>query len=235
MKREEIISILTQEQKDQIKQYDGIGKSEHFLGGPQLAGITKDGINVGWGPTHYKFVSVLKTTPDLRNWEKIIDIYKPEVFIEMGVAAGGNIVFVKDLMNKYSHHPIVIGVDISDTDLDDKARPYFEFIKASTIEKSTVNLIKDRINEYKDKRVLIHFDDHHITSHVETELNIYSELIKPNDVIIVGDTWDEGWYEPPFKALVNFMESNDSMEIDIETNKKMEMPCNWVFGILLKK
>ncbi len=235
MTREEIIATLTDEQREQIKQYDGIGKGQHFLGGPQLAGIKKNGVNVGWGPTQYKDIAVVQTASDLRNWKKIVDIYKPEVFIEMGVAAGGNAIFIKDLMSKYCDNPVVIGVDIIDTDLDAKARPHFEFIMASTVVESTINLIKERLEEHKDKRVLIHFDDHHIASHVENELDIYSELIKTDDVIIVGDTWDEGWYESPFQAMVNFVGKNDTMRIDVETNKLMEMPCNWVFGILIKK
>lgn len=235
MKREEIIATLTDEQREQIKEYEGLGKDQHFLGGPQLAGIRKNGINVGWGVGNYKGIPALQTKSDLENWKKIINIYKPEIFIEMGVASGGNAIFIKDLMSEYCDNPIIIGVDISDKDLNVQVKSEFEFIKASTIENSTISLIKQRISEYSDKKVLMHLDDHHISSHVETELDIYSEFLKSGDVIIVGDTWDEGWYESPFQALVNFIGKNDTMEIDIKTNEKMGMPCNWVFGILIKK
>ena len=97
------------------------------------------------------------------------------------------------------------------------------------------NLIKSTFDNNRDKRILIHFDDYHEASHVLKELKTYAPLLKTNDIIIVGDTWDEGWYNSPFQALCNFLENDNTMYIDIDLNSEMFMPCNWVFGILIKK
>lgn len=235
MKREEIIGLLTENQKQEIKTLQGIGSEQHFLGGPQLAGVHKDGRDIGWGQSVYNGVSVLQTSTDLENWVKIIDKYQPDIFIEMGVANGGNVVYINDLIGKDKKCQF-IGIDIEDH-VNELAKnlPNFTFLKSDTLSDQSFELIKSTINNNQDKRVLIHFDDWHKSDHVLKELNLYSSLLKSNDVIIVGDTWDEGWYDSPFQALCGFLENNNTMYIDSELNSEMIMPCNWVFGILLKK
>ena len=236
MNREEIINILTEEQKNEINILSGIGKSQHFLGGPQLANVHKNNINIGWGQSIYNGVGVLQTTTDLENWSKIIEIYNPDIFIEMGVANGGNILYINDLLVKNNKNPILIGVDI-DNSINEKCNflKNFTFLNDSTLSNKTIEYINNIIIQNKEKKVLIHFDDNHISSHVFNELQVYSKIIKTNDVIIVGDTWDEGWYDSPFVALCDFIKDNEDFSIDVTTHKKMSMPCNWVFGILIKK
>jgi len=56
MKREEIIKLITQKQIDEIGTLSGIGRDRHFLGGPQLAGVMKNGFDIGWGRCIYKCV-----------------------------------------------------------------------------------------------------------------------------------------------------------------------------------
>jgi cephalosporin hydroxylase len=235
MKREDIIDLLTESQKQEIKTLQGIGSEQHFLGGPQLAGVHKDGKNIGWGQSVYNSVSVLQTSTDLENWVKIIDKYQPDIFIEMGVANGGNIIYINDLIQKHKSCEFV-GIDIEDN-VDKKAKELsnFKFLMADTLSEESFHLIKSVVENNKGKRVLMHFDDWHKSDHVLKELNMYSALLNSNDVIIVGDTWDEGWYDSPFQALCDFVENNDSMYIDSDLNKDMIMPCNWIFGILLKK
>ena len=212
MNREQIVGLLTEAQKSQIQGLDGIGKSEHFLGGPQLAGVTRNGQNIGWGQGMYKGVPVLQTTTDLENWKTVINTYKPDIFIEMGVANGGNVIFINDLLKEINIEAIIYGVDIEDNlNTASKSLQNFKFIKNSTLDLDVFNEINSLIQSNPDKRVLIHFDDCHLSPHVLQELNMYSEILKSNDVIIVGDTWDEGWYESPFKALVSFIENNDSI------------------------
>jgi len=236
MTREEIINIITESQLNQIKSLDGIGKSEHFLKGPQLAGVTRDGQNIGWGNSTYKNVPVLQPLTDLENWSKVIAKYQPDIFIEMGVAKGGNVLYVNDLLADLGKKPIIYGVDIEDNlSSEPKELENFTFIQKSTLDLDLIETIKNLIELNKDKKVLIHFDDCHFSHHVLQELEIYSKIIKEGDIIIVGDTWDEGWYESPFKALCDFMSTDSSMTIDVDLHQEMVMPCNWIFGILQKK
>jgi cephalosporin hydroxylase len=235
MTKQEILNLLTDFQKKEISTLQGIGTNQHYLGGPQLAGVHKCGVNIGWGQSMYKGVGVLQTTTDLENWIQVIDKYKPDIFIEMGVANGGNIIFINDLISKYKPCKL-IGVDLQNhvhkTALD---LQNFKFIENDTLGSETFNFIKNFIETNHTKRVLIHFDDHHESSHVFKELNLYSSILKANDIIIVGDTWDEGWYDSPFQALCMFLENDNSMYIDSDMNQQMIMPCNWIFGILIKK
>jgi cephalosporin hydroxylase len=236
MNRDEIIKLLTEEQKIEILSLDGIVKHLHFLGGPQLANVIKNGEQIGWGHSVYKGVNVLQTKTDLENWKKIIEKYKPDIFIEMGVANGGNVIYINDLILEFGKTLEIYGVDIENVlNLDCKNLPNFTFFEDSTLSQNVINKIKILIDDNKDKKILIHFDDHHLSTHVLEELKTYSEMLKKNDIIIVGDTWDEGWYDSPFKALCDFLSENTTMSIDVELNQKMAMPCNWVFGILLKK
>lgn len=231
MKREEIINLLTENQKNEILSLSGIGSENHFLGGPQLAGVHKNGKNIGWGQSIHKGVSVLQTDTDLENWQKVIDKYKPEIFIEMGVANGGNVLYINDLIKCE-----FVGIDIEDNvNESTKNLKNFNFLKSDTLSNDSFNLIKSTFDNNRDKRILIHFDDYHEASHVLKELKTYAPLLKTNDIIIVGDTWDEGWYNSPFQALCNFLENDNTMYIDIDLNSEMFMPCNWVFGILIKK
>lgn len=236
MKREDIIGLLTESQKEEIKSLDGIERHLHFLGGPQLAGVKKNGKNIGWGQSVYKGINILQTDTDLLNWKKLLRKHKPDIFIEMGVANGGNVVYVNDLIKDLGKIPIIYGVDIEDhLHPNSKELDNFTFIKDSTLSPSVINVIQSLLEKNRDKKVLIHFDDFHLSSHVLEELNVYNKMLKTGDIIIVGDTWDEGWYDSPFKALCSFLENDNTMQIDSELNKEMIMPCNWIFGILEKK
>jgi cephalosporin hydroxylase len=172
----------------------------------------------------------------LENWIKVIEKYRPDIFIEMGTAHGGNAIYINDLISKLGNTPIIYGIDIEDN-LHPKTREIenFTFIKDSTTSLGAVDSIKKLVQSNPDKRILIHLDDNHISSHVKSELEIYSKIIKSGDVIIVGDTWDEGWYDSPFNALCDFTENDNTMFIDSDLNREMIMPCNWIFGILVKK
>lgn len=236
MKREEIINLLTEDQKEEIKSLDGIERHSHFLGGSQLAGVTKNGKNIGWAQSIYKGVSVLQTDTDLENWKKVVKKHLPDIFIEMGVANGGNVLYINDLMSNLGRSVVIYGVDIQD-ELHPASKELnnFTFIKDSTLSLNVINELKLIIENNPNKKVLIHFDDHHLSSHVLEELKEYSKFLKSGDIIIVGDTWDEGWYDSPFTALCDFLATDSTIEIDVELNREMIMPCNWVFGILEKK
>ena len=227
---------ITEKQKKEISELSGIGQSEHFLGAPQLADVKRNGESIGWGHTKYKGVSVLQPLTDMENWNTIINSYKPEIYIECGVANGGNLFYIYDLMKEYCE-PIVYGIDIEDVRHDlVKQNNNLNFILSNVLNEDVVNKIKEVLDNNSDKRCLIHLDDHHESSHVIKELNLYSKLLKQNDIIIIGDTWDEGWYNSPYQALLDSYQENESSYFyDKDMNQKMIMPCNWIFGILIKK
>ena len=226
---------LTESQNNEISSLEGIGREEHYFGGVQLANVVKDGENIGWSKGSYKGSGVCQTTTDFNNWKTVVNHFKPEIFLEFGVARGGNMVYINDLIKQYSINSSVIGFDIKD-DRDDvvKKNDKLSFHLTNSISEEAYDIVSKVIKNNPNKKCMIHFDDHHASSHVFKELNIYSKLLKKGDCIIVGDTWDEGWYESPYQALKNFLNQNDDFVFEENIHKKMEMPCNWIFGILTK-
>ena len=79
----------------------------------------------------------------------------------------------------------------------------------------------------KNKRVLVILDSNHTADHVLEELEMYSQLIKKNDYIIVQDTIIEfinqkfinkgrefGRGNSPYTAVKKFIKKNKNFKID---------------------
>ena len=73
--------------------------------------------------------------------------------------------------------------------------------------------------------VLLILDSDHNKSHVLKEMEIYSKFVTRNSYMIVEDSNVNGhpimpnWGEGPFEAIEEFLNNNDSFEIDKDREK----------------
>jgi cephalosporin hydroxylase len=184
---------------------------------------------------------VLQTPDDILTIQELVFKSKPEVIIEVGVAWAGTLLLYDSLAN-FCNIKKIIGVDIY-IPRDLKKRIFskskskkIKLITGDSTSHLTYEKIKKICNNYK--RVLVHLDSNHTKDHVLKELNLYSNLLKKNDYIIVGDTivehiptqthrkrtWKKG--NNPHNALKEFLKKNKNFKIDKEINKKQLLTNN---------
>ena len=61
-----------------------------------------------------------------------------------------------------------------------------KLLTADSTDKITFNKIKKLCGKYKN--ILIHLDSNHTKDHVLKEINLYSNLLKKNNYLVVGAT-----------------------------------------------
>jgi cephalosporin hydroxylase len=105
-------------------------------------------------------------------------------------------------------------------------RPVHEritYIKGSSTDEKVVQQISDMIKE--NQVVLVILDSDHNMAHVLREMEIYSEFVSTGCYMIVEDSNVNGhpvvsnWGDGPFEAIQEFLNHNDSFEIEKEREK----------------
>jgi len=127
----------------------------------------------------------LQLTSDLFGLQEAIYKSKPDYIIESGVAWGGSTLFYLNLC-KILGLKGVIGVDTY-IPKDLKQRLYskkpagtiLKLFEGSSTDKKIFSKIKDIINK---KKAMVILDSDHTHEHVLNELNLYSKLIKKNQI-----------------------------------------------------
>ncbi len=176
-------------------------------------------------------VPTIQTPGDLMVIQDLIFKSKPDIIIETGVAHGGSLIFYSSLLSllKVKNYKI-IGIDIKikkgnrNKILNSKVSKNIELIETSSVNHETFNKLKLKT---KNKRVLVILDSNHTANHVLEELEMYSQLIKKNDYIVVQDTIIEfinkkfinkgrefGRGNSPYTAVKKFIKKNKNFKID---------------------
>lgn len=184
---------------------------------------------------------MLQTPDDILTLQELIFKTKPDVIIEIGVAWAGTLLLY-DTLSNFSGTKKIIGVDIFIPD-DLKKRIFskskskkIKLLTADSTDKITFNKIKKLCGKYKN--ILIHLDSNHTKDHVLKEINLYSNLLKKNNYLVVGDTiieniptqkhrkreWSKG--NNPFNAIVEFLKKNKNFKIDKTINFKQLLTNN---------
>ncbi len=223
---------------------------KNIIGYPALSYIKKDGNLIGWSQSmmekNGKFLPFLQVDTDTKNNIPLLfSEFKPEIVVDFGTASGGTSVFYYDIIKKYAT-PSILSIDISGQDVS-KAKDFHDSNKTwdnvqTLFEKSSLDR-KEEVLSFISKRldgqrVLFSFDDDHSYDHTYKELCLYAPMLKKGDVILMQDTWDQGLYgheTSPMLAVEKFLNQNHDWEISTDFLKKVELPCNFIYGVLIKK
>lgn len=224
-----------------------IGKN--VLGYPAMSFLLKDGSPVGWESGRLiqgsSELVIMQLSVDREvNFPKLFQKYKPEVIVDFGTASGGTAVFFHNLVSSCSA-PKILSVDISNQDYLASA----EFHKQNrTDEKVQFVFGKSSLEcfgEAKDflkkrtsgQKVMLSFDDNHSYEHTYRELNLFSPLLRSGDVILMQDTWNQdlfGHEVSPMLAVHRFLKENAGFRLDTDFNKSLQLPCNFIYGVIVK-
>lgn len=232
--------------ENHFKYYNG----KNLLGYPAMGYLMKDGKNIGWeegrvtaGDTS---VQLMQLSVDREvNFPNLFKKYRPEVILDFGTASGGTIAFYHNLASEYCN-PKILSIDITDADYN-LAKDFHE--KNKTAEKAKLILGKstlDCFDEVKEflkqrqpgQRVLLSLDDDHEFDHTYKELEMYAPLLEKGDVILMQDTWNQDLYGQevsPMLSVYKFLKNHSDFELDADFNRSLELPCNFIYGVIVKK
>ena len=189
----------------------------------------------------WKGETFLQAPEDVITLQEIIYKFKPQTIVEIGVAWGGTMLFY-DSLAKDNGINNIIGIDIYiPKDLRKRinhksSSKKIKLIEADSLKRETFEIVKKIIKN--NKRIIIHLDSNHTKEHVYKELCLYSQLLKKDDIIIVGDTIIEyiptqihrprpwGKSNNPKNALDNFLKNNKNYKIIKEISDKQLLSNN---------
>lgn len=223
---------------------------KNIIGYPALSYIYKDGTLIGWSKSKLekngKYLPFLQVDTDTKNnIPALFSEFKPEIVVDFGTASGGSSVFYYDIMKEYCT-PAILSIDISGEDVS-KAKDFHDSNKTwgnvqNLFGKSSLDR-KEEVLSFIGKRaegqkVLFSFDDDHSYDHTYKELCLYAPMLKTGDIILMQDTWDQGLYgheTSPMLAVEKFLKQNNDWEIAVDYLKKIELPGNFIYGVIVKK
>lgn len=194
--------------------------------------ISKAWLRCGWDTKYvYSFTwlgrPIIQLPEDMFRIQELIFSLKPDLIIETGVAHGGSLIFYASLCTTIGKGRIV-GVDI---DIRPHNRNEIENHSLSSL----INLIEgSSTSEAVQKElqllirpsdnILVLLDSNHSYKHVLSELNLYSQYVKPGGYIIACDgimkdlvgapRSDSDWsWNNPIDAVQEFLSCNPSFEL----------------------
>jgi len=190
---------------------------------------------------HFKWfgLPIIQFPQDIIALQEIIWRIKPDLIIETGIARGGSLIFsasMLELLGKGS----VLGIDIEIRKQNKKnilkhpLSKRIKMIEGSSIDENVISKVY-KIAE-KNKKILVILDSNHSHTHVLSELNAYSKLVKKGSYLIVFDTriddipkkyskklmkgnWSKG--DNPKTAVHEFLKENNRFKIDKEIEDKL--------------
>ncbi len=184
---------------------------------------------------------MLQTPDDIITLQEIMIKTKPDIIVEVGVAWAGTLLLY-DTLARYTGTKKIIGIDIYiPHDLKKRIRSKskskkIRLIKADSTSNDTFAKIKKMCGKYKN--ILIHLDSHHTKKHVLKELELYSQLLKKGNYLVIGDTiiehipkqkhrireWGKG--NNPQNAADDFLKKNKNFKVDNKINFKQLLTNN---------
>jgi len=139
--------------------------------------------------TTFAGVPIIKAVTDLWAYQQLIAELRPVVIVELGVWAGGFLVYADWLCRGLGIDAKIIGVDVTDARIDGRALECdrVEFIQASSLAPVVAGAVRDaRVD--RPGPMLVSVDDDHHADHVHRELEILRPLTQAGDVVVVEDT-----------------------------------------------
>lgn len=186
---------------------------------------------------------IIQMPQDIIGLQEIIWEVKPDLIIETGIAHGGSLIFSASILEIIGNVGKVLGIDIDirkHNRIEIENHPMckrIEMIEGSSISEETARKVRDIASKYSNIMVIL--DSNHTHEHVKKELEIYSPLVNIGSYLVVCDTfvedippgsfpnrpWEVG--DNPKTAVKEFLQSNDSFEVDKFIENKLLITSNY--------
>jgi cephalosporin hydroxylase len=184
---------------------------------------------------------IIQMPTDVVALQEVVWACRPNVIVETGVARGGSVIFFASLLQLLGEGE-VIGLDI---DIRPHNRRAIEehplshrvhLVEGSSVDEQVVSGVRDRIPD--EARVMVVLDSNHTHDHVLRELELYGELVTPEQFLVVADTiveslppqthrprpWDRG--DNLHTAVEAFLQESSVFARDPYFNGKLLMTSN---------
>jgi cephalosporin hydroxylase len=173
-------------------------------------------------------IPIIQLPEDMVVMQELIWKVRPDVIIESGVAHGGALMLYASILELLGRGRI-IGVDIEIRKynrLAIEAHPLshrIQLIESDSLSNEAIEAVRGSIRP--GDRVMVALDSKHTREHVKGELERYGPLVTPGSYLVVFDgvmalvadapAAGEGWdQDNPLEAVREFVEENDSFEVD---------------------
>lgn len=228
-------------------------EGRNVIGYPALSYISRNGEKIGWSKGKYgtgeDSIPMLQVETDLKNnIPALIARHKPTLLVDFGTAIGGQALLFHDLASQYTT-PEVISIDISPCRLEykdyhdrHKTSERVQFLVGDGASPAISRQIIEAIQRHRqrpDGRVLLSFDDDHTYPHTYQELTTFAPHLRPGDVMLMQDTWDQGLrghvFSPLFSVFKFLGENGKDWALDEAFLKQVQLPCNFIHGVLVRR
>jgi cephalosporin hydroxylase len=165
----------------------------------------------------YRGVTCRKFPTDYLLIQIAVNRVKPDLIIEIGTNHGGSALYLADLVSSYNSQAKIHTIDIVDLVTEDIV------LKDSRISRFQGGFESyDLSNSAKYKTVMVIDDGSHCSNDVILCLQKFKEIVTLGSYFIVEDGalsymgWDRHYSGGPLKAIREFLQADDSFEVDKE-------------------
>tara|TARA_Y100000310_G_scaffold61855_1_gene57098 strand:- start:392 stop:1144 length:753 start_codon:yes stop_codon:yes gene_type:complete len=189
-------------------------------------------------PYHFTWLGrpIIQYPQDIIGLQELIWKIKPDLIIETGIARGGSLIFSASILEMIGKGK-VIGIDVEirkQNKIEIQKHHLFKriiMLEGSSLDEKIVKKVY-RLARGK-KKILLLLDSFHTHDHVLRELNLYSNLIRKDNYILVFDTiiedmpkntfpnrpWGKG--NNPKTAVKEFLKINKNFKLDRKMEEKL--------------
>jgi len=173
--------------------------------------------------------TIWKNPLDCWIYQEILYETNPEVVVELGVAHGGNTLYLAHLLDLLeSPSGIVVGVDMDLSRAADIRHPRVRLIQGNCLDPETVTQVTQAS---RGRKTMVIADCDHSKDHVLQELCAYSPLVSVGCYYIIEDgICDVMHWEPvpgPMPAAETFLSGNQQFVNDKELREKYLVTYNF--------
>jgi cephalosporin hydroxylase len=189
-------------------------------------------------PYHFTWLGrpIIQYPQDIIGLQELMWKIKPDLIIETGIARGGSLIFSASILEMIGKGK-VIGIDVEirkQNKIEIQKHHLFKriiMLEGSSLDEKIVKKVY-RLARGK-KKILLLLDSFHTHDHVLRELNLYSNLIRKDNYILVFDTiiedmpknmfpnrpWGKG--NNPKTAVKEFLKINKNFKLDRKMEEKL--------------
>ena len=175
-------------------------------------------------------VQVIQFPNDLIALQVLVWKVKPDKIIEIGIAHGGQLVFLASLLKSMDANAAkVIGVDVdirahNREKIDNHIlRDFIILVEGSSVEETTIETVKSFLSV--DDKVMVILDSNHAFDHVSREITMYNKVVSTGSYLVVMDAalgfvgdiprGNPEWFKDnPIEAIDNFLAENENFISD---------------------